>query len=127
MRMSCLMAICGLLIMSSPGSARAQAPIPGQPYQVPAELAGFAPGSVCAYGGFNYVIRGGGTMPPADQPGPTYTPQYGPPVTAPYYITQPQYVPWHGYSPHDPYYWHHRQDLRRLLDAAGHDVHRMPR
>jgi hypothetical protein len=96
MRTFCLMAICGLLIVSSPKLVCAQGPIPGQPYQVPAELAGFTPGTLATYGGYDYVIQGDGTMLLAEQPGFTYTSYYVPPTTT-YFVGQPTYNPWVGY------------------------------
>jgi len=94
MRTFCLTAICGLLIVSSANPVRAQAPIPGQPYQVPAELASFAPGTLATYGGYNYVIQGDGTMLLAEQQGFTYSSYYVPPT---YFVGQPTYYPWVGY------------------------------
>ena len=98
MRKLCLMAVCGFMIASSPSLVRAQAPAPGQPYQVPAELAGLAPGMQANYGGFNYVIQGDGTMLLAEQPGVSYSSYYVPPTTT-YYVGQPVYAPWGGYRP----------------------------
>jgi len=42
--------------------AHAQAPTPGQPYQIPAGFEGYGPGTLIAYGGYNYVTQGDGTM-----------------------------------------------------------------
>jgi hypothetical protein len=50
------------------GTARAQSPVLGQPYQVPPGYESYVAGSVVAYGGYNYVIQGDGTMLLADQP-----------------------------------------------------------
>ena len=40
----------------------ATGPAPGQRYQIPAQFAGTAPGSVIAYGGADYVVGNDGTM-----------------------------------------------------------------
>jgi hypothetical protein len=89
MRKLCLMAVCGFMLAACPLAAHAQAPIPGQPYQVPPEYGAVAGGSQIAYGGFNYVSQGDGTMLLAVQPEFTYTSQYVPPSTLVY--RQPYY------------------------------------
>jgi hypothetical protein len=69
MKRFALTALFGVLLLSPCGSAMAQAPVPGQPYQVPAGYELYGPGSLVSYGGFNYVIQGDETMllslPPA--------------------------------------------------------------
>jgi hypothetical protein len=89
-----------VLILGACGTARAQAPIPGQPYQVPAGYEGYGPGTLVAYGGYNYVIQGDGTMQLSPPPVPysqssTY---YQQPATLYWYATQPAgdyfYRPW---------------------------------
>ncbi len=54
------LAILACLGVSTP--AHAQAPIPGQPYQVPAGFEGYGPGTLISYGGYNYATQGDGTM-----------------------------------------------------------------
>ncbi len=102
MRKLCLMAVCGFMVVLSPLAARAQAPIPGQPYQVPPEYGAVPGGSPIGYGGFNYVSQGDGTMVLADQPGFTYTSQYVPPSTIvygrPYYHHHYWRGPGYGYG-----------------------------
>jgi len=49
--------------------AHAQAPIPGQPYQIPAGFEGSSAGTLIAYGGYNYVSQDNGTMLLADSQG----------------------------------------------------------
>jgi hypothetical protein len=51
-----------VLILGACGTARAQAPVPGQPYQVPAGYEAYGAGTLVAYGGYNYVIQCDGTM-----------------------------------------------------------------
>ena len=51
-----------VLILGSCGTAKAQAPVPGQPYQVPAGYEGYGAGTLVAYAGYNYVVQGDGTM-----------------------------------------------------------------
>jgi len=51
-----------VLFLSACGSAMAQAPIAGQPYQVPPGYEGYGAGTLVAYGGYSYVIQGDGTM-----------------------------------------------------------------
>jgi hypothetical protein len=57
-----LMFMLAVLLPSASGSAMAQAPIPGQPYQVPPGYESYQPGTLIAYGGYSYVIQGDGTM-----------------------------------------------------------------
>ena len=66
-----LAAACGLMILSFAGPARAQGPVPGQPYQIPDGYAGYVADPTIAYGGFNYVIQADGTMLLANQPAST--------------------------------------------------------
>jgi hypothetical protein len=72
MKRHILMTFCGAALLSWCGTANAQAPVAGQPYQVPAEYASFAAGSAINYGGYSYVIQANGTMllsnPAADPP-----------------------------------------------------------
>ena len=93
MRRYVLMTICGLSLVLFGGPANAQAPVPGQAYQIPNGYQGYAAGTVIAYGGYNYVINPDATTmvlanqatdsappddssppdnssPPADDPGP---------------------------------------------------------
>lgn len=104
MRMLCLTVLCGAMFIAMPSAARAQAPILGQPYQVPFEFSGYGAGTPINYGGYNYVIQGDGTMLPSQDSGFTYSSQYGPPATT-YYVQQPAVGnnPWVGYRPG----WHH--------------------
>jgi hypothetical protein len=97
MRMLCLTVLCGAMFIAMPSAARAQAPLLGQPYQVPFEFSGYGAGTLINYGGYNYVIQGDGTMLPSQDSGFTYSSQYGPPVTTYYYIPQPTYYPWVSY------------------------------
>ena len=92
MRQLC-MAFVGVLLLSACGSAHAQSPIAGQPYQVPQGYEIYGAGTLVTYGGFNYVIQGDGTMLPS---APTF---YQPPQFQVYY-QQPQYLHYH---PHQ--YW----------------------
>jgi hypothetical protein len=43
-------------------AAQAQEPVPGQPYAIPQGYEGYSPGSLIAYGGYNYVIQDNATM-----------------------------------------------------------------
>ena len=52
----------GLACLAMIDSAHAQAPIAGQPYQIPDGYTGYGSGTLINYGGFNYVIQGDGTM-----------------------------------------------------------------
>jgi len=61
------MAMLAGLLLPLCGTARAQGPIAGQPYQVPAGYEAYGAGTLINYGGFNYVIRGDGTMLLAQQ------------------------------------------------------------
>jgi hypothetical protein len=47
-------------------AAHAQEPVPGQPYAIPQGYEGYSPGSMIAYGRYNYVIQGNATMLLAD-------------------------------------------------------------
>ena len=62
MRLLYLTALCAALFVAMPSAARAQAPIFGQPYQVPFEYSGYGAGTLINYGGFNYVVQGDATM-----------------------------------------------------------------
>ena len=62
-----LMAICGASLLSYCGPVNAQAPVPGQVYQVPDGYTGYAAGTAINYGWYNYVIKPGATMLLADQ------------------------------------------------------------
>jgi len=48
------------------GAARAQEPVPGQPYAIPQGYEGYSPGSLITYGNYNYVIQDNATMLLAD-------------------------------------------------------------
>jgi hypothetical protein len=98
MRMFCLTVLCGAMLTALPSAARAQAPILGQPYQVPAEFSSYVAGSLINYAGFNYVIRGDGTMLPSQNSGFTYSSYYGPPAATYSLVQQPIYSPWGGYQ-----------------------------
>ena len=67
MRRYLLSAICGLMVLSFTQPSRAQAPVAGQPYQVPDGYAGYGAGTSIVYGGYSYVIQADGTMLLADQ------------------------------------------------------------
>jgi hypothetical protein len=47
-------------------SARAQGPVPGQPYAIPQGYESYSPGSLITYGSYNYVIQDNATMLLAD-------------------------------------------------------------
>jgi hypothetical protein len=94
MRMFCLTILCGAMLTALPSAARAQAPILGQPYQVPLELSSYGAGTLINYGGFNYVIQGDGTMLPFHDSGFTYSSFYGPPAATYFLIQQPVYSAW---------------------------------
>jgi hypothetical protein len=64
-------------------AARAQTPIPGQPYQIPDGYTVYGPGTLIAYGGSNYVIQSDGTML-LQQPAFSYDSSYGQPGGAGY-------------------------------------------
>jgi hypothetical protein len=95
--MFCLTVICGAMLTAMPNAARAQAPILGQPYQVPSEFSAYGAGSLINYGGYNYVIQGNGTMLPSQDSGFTYSSFYGPPAASPYFVQQPVYSPFVSY------------------------------
>ena len=97
MRTICLTIVCGAVLIAMPGAARAQAPVLGQPYQVPFEFSGYGAGTLINYGGYNYVIQGDGTMLPSRDSGFTYSSYYGPPAATYYSVQQPVYYPWCGY------------------------------
>jgi hypothetical protein len=69
MRRYLLMFFVGFACLAMIESARAQAPVPGQPYQVPDGYTGYGSGTLISYGGYNYVIQGDGTMLLAADPG----------------------------------------------------------
>ncbi len=89
-----------VLILGACGTARAQAPVPGQPYQVPAGFEAYGAGTLVAYGGYNYVIQGDGTMQLSSPSVQCYQPStcYQRPATLYWYSTQPTgcyfYQPW---------------------------------
>jgi hypothetical protein len=62
MKWHLLMAIFGVSLLSFCGRAYAQAPVPGQPYQIPDGYTGTPTGSLISYGGYNYVIQDNSTM-----------------------------------------------------------------
>jgi hypothetical protein len=77
-----LMTICGLWFLSFCEPANAQAPIPGQAYQIPNGFQGYGAGTLISYGGYNYVInpdvttmvlanQASDSSPPDDSPSPT--------------------------------------------------------
>ena len=86
-----------VVMFGASGTAKAQAPVFGQPYQVPAGYEGYGCGTPVAYGGYNYVIQGDGTMLLGSS-SVTCNPQ---PAAVAYYVTQPTgyYYPHrhHGY------------------------------
>jgi hypothetical protein len=53
--------------MCCSGSANAQSPVAGQPYQIPDGYGSYATGTLINYGGYNYVIQSNATMLLADQ------------------------------------------------------------
>ena len=97
MRTFCLTVVCGAVLIAMPGAARAQAPVLGQPYQVPFEFSGYGAGTLINYGGYNYVIQGDGTMLPSQASGFMYSSQYGPPAATYDFVQQPVYNPRGGY------------------------------
>ena len=62
MKRSLCLSMFGAAVLSAGGPAKAQAPVFGQPYQVPAGYASYAAGTLVNYGGYNYVTAGNGTM-----------------------------------------------------------------
>jgi hypothetical protein len=97
MKCSMLIGVLGALLIGIPAAARAQAPIVGQPYQVPAEYSAYVPGSVVNYGGYSYVIQGNGTMLLNQQPTtslyvePVYQTGYVQPSVPTYYVQSSTY------------------------------------
>jgi hypothetical protein len=95
-----------VLILGACGTARAQAPVPSQPYQVPAGYEGYGAGTLVAYSGFNYVIQGDGTMQLSSPSAPCTQSStcYQQTATFYRYATQPTasyvYQPW-GYRHHN--------------------------
>jgi len=79
MRRPTLTTFCVASLLAWCGTVRVQAPVAGQPYQVPGAYAAYAAGTAITYGGYRYVIQGDGTMllasqaadpsPPADAQG----------------------------------------------------------
>jgi hypothetical protein len=80
-----LMTICGLWFLSFCEPANAQAPIPGQAYQIPNGFQGYGAGTLISYGGYNYVInpdlttmvlanQAPDSSPPADSSSPDDSP-----------------------------------------------------
>lgn len=67
MKRYCLTGLLGLLLLGFSAPARAQAPVAGQPYQIPAEYSSYSAGALINYGGYNYVIQDNGTMLLAEQ------------------------------------------------------------
>ena len=59
------------LLLALCGTARAQGPVAGQPYQVPAGYRAHGAGTVISFSGFSYVIQGDETMLLAQQTGGT--------------------------------------------------------
>lgn len=85
-----LSGILGLLLLGFTAPAKAQAPIGGQAYLIPAQFAGYAPGSIVNYAGYNYVIQNNGTMLyqgtySSYYVAPSYTPYYAQPYPTYYY------------------------------------------
>jgi hypothetical protein len=77
------------LLLSFTAAAQAQAPIAGQPYQVPAGYEAYGAGTVITYAGYNYVIQGNGTMllNADSQPSPAgTTAAQGPAAGQPYQV-----------------------------------------
>ena len=85
MRKFSLMAFVTAMLLVMVGNARAQTPIPGQPYQVPAGYEAYQAGTLISYGGYNYVIQGGGTMLLAEQTVDS-SPDAGPADGQPYQV-----------------------------------------
>ena len=100
MRQLCL-TLAGALLLSVCGSAHAQAPISGQPYQVPPGYEMYGAGTLVNYGGFNYVIQGDGTML-------LNAPTFYPPQQVGIYF-QPSYQHYH---PHHYYSYGYRRHWR---------------
>ena len=120
-----------VLILGACGTARAQAPVPGQPYQVPAGFEGYGVGTLVSYGGYNYVIQGDGTMqvssPSASctqstchqQPATFYGYATQPTAT---YVYQPSY-----YRHHHGYHYRGRTSWvswNGVCTSRGHCYHR---
>jgi len=87
----------GTMLLQSTGDSAAvatdaQGSVAAQPYQVPADFAGYAAGSVITYGGLNYVIQGDGTMLLQQPGGYDYNSYYVPPGG-------PGYFPGPGFGP----------------------------
>ena len=94
MRTASRMLLLGSLLLSLSTTARAQAPVAGQPYQIPAGYEGYGAGTLIAYGGYNYVIQSNRTMLLAAS-SQTYQPTQ-------YTYQQPQYTyqqPQYTYQP----------------------------
>ena len=87
MRSYHLMIVAMLTCLGVSTPAHAQAPTPGQPYQIPAGFEGYGPGTLISYGGYNYVTQGDGTMLPQlnGYSGPAAT-EEGPAPGQPYQI-----------------------------------------
>jgi hypothetical protein len=85
MKRNTLTALLVGLLLPICGIARAQGPVAGQRYQIPAGYESYGAGTLINYGGFNYVIQGDGTMLLAQQTGDTST-DPGPPASQPYQV-----------------------------------------
>jgi hypothetical protein len=81
-----------VLSLAAGGTARAQSPVLGQPYQVPAGYEGYGAGTVISYGGSSYVIQADRTMLLTAAPTTYYQSYYQAPAT----YWQP--VPSYGYT-----------------------------
>jgi hypothetical protein len=96
MKRFCVTCMLGLLLLGFTAQVKAQAPIPGQSYQIPAGFEGSAPGTVINYGGYSYLIQPGGTMQPLNQPSMPNYPYYNPVVGGSSYITPGSFNPYTG-------------------------------
>ncbi len=85
MKRNTLMALLVGFLLPICGIARAQGPVAGQPYQIPAGYESYGAGTLISYGGSNYVIQGDGTMLLAQQTGDAST-DPGPSAGQPYQV-----------------------------------------
>jgi hypothetical protein len=99
-----------VVILGASGTAKAQAPVYGQPYQVPACHQGACVGTPVSFGGYNYVINGGGTMLLSSPPATCNTQ----PVATSYFVTQP--VGFYGYG----YGYRHHGYHTRWASSCGY-------
>jgi hypothetical protein len=113
MRKASLALAFAVLSFAACGTAKAQPPVPGQPYQVPVGFEAYGPGSVISYGGCSYVIQPDRTML-LSAASPAYF------TTASTYSWQPAPTYWYpfrsgwgcyGWGGYRHYYRHHYRCL----------------